>query len=71
MDTAAPMAPADRIRRVRALVSMPSIPTTPASARCSPSDPCARQDEARRLASRTANPATCTRQDSTSDPLTP
>ena len=55
-------APRPRMRRVSRRVSIPSIPTTPAAPRARPrASPVARHDEARRLASRTANPATCTR----------
>ena len=65
------IAPPSRIRSVSRRVSMPSIPTTPASSRKSCRVPVARHDDALRLASRTANPATRTRPDSRSSALTP
>ncbi len=64
MDTAARIAPRSRRRLVSLRVSMPSIATIPPAASSASSVRSERQLLARREASRTAKPATCTRADS-------
>ena len=71
MDTAARIAPWSRRRRVSRRVSIPSMPSTPEAARASRSVASDRHDEARRAASRTAKPATCTPDDSGSSAFIP
>ena len=64
VEMAARMAPCSRSRRVSRRVSMPSMPGTPAAA----SEACKvvsdLHEDARRAASRTTKPATCTPVDS-------
>ena len=64
-------APCTRRWRVRARVSISLIPTTAASSRYRSRLPAERQDEATAEISRTTNPATWSREDSTSSPFTP
>ena len=71
VEIAARIEPCSRSRRVSARVSIPSMPGTPLAASEAGSVVSARQDEARRDASRTANPATCTLDDSGSSPFMP
>ena len=71
VETAARIAPCSRTIKVSARVSRPSIPTIPDDASRSCRVPSARQLLARREASRTTNPDTCTPHDSSSSGAMP
>ncbi len=71
VEIAARIEPCSRRRRVSARVSIPSMPGTPCSASDAWRVVSERHDEARRDASRTANPATWTLADSGSSPFSP